>query len=61
MMDAYLKGFNDGYTKAMEQQSKDVKVDVTMDGKKIAEALKPHITLLQKKEESVRKQFGSEI
>lgn len=55
-MDEYLKGFNDGYKKAMEMQTNE-NASVHIDGKKIAEEAFPHIKLLHAKEVELKRGF----
>lgn len=55
-MDDYLKGFNDGYNKAVELH-KNQTVNITIDDKKIAETIYPHVKELQEIENNVKQRF----
>jgi len=55
-MDDYLKGFIDGYKKAMEMQKRK---SVCIDGKKIAEEIYPEIKLLSEQEKRIRSNFNA--
>lgn len=58
-MENYLKGFNDGYKKALELTGKNNTTDVavTIDGKAVAKRIYKDITLLQEKEKRTKEGF----
>lgn len=57
-MEGYLKGFQDGYNKALEQLERGaITVSIQLDNKEIAQDIYNNISELQEKENRIKKTF----